>query len=118
MKDAQGHGSNTRGGSSATDALAKQVAFTKAAGASMTPAQKAWLVHAEGRLAAAGQGEPRVGGPGMKGAAMGSKSSDYWAAKSLAGDHPKSAPVATHAAFLGVPESSIVRTPGWQNFGK
>ena len=110
-KDAGGHGSEARGGGSggalSRDDLAKQVAFTKAAGENMTEHQKAWLMSAQDRLNY-GKGEPRVGGPGMKGAAMGSDASNYWAAKSLASG-PKSAPVATHPAMTSRPMSADTR---------
>jgi hypothetical protein len=124
MKDAKGHGSEARGGSGALsrDDLAKQVAFVKAAGKAATPAQEAWLLHAQDRLNY-GRGEPRVGGPGMKGAAMGSVASGYWSAKSLAnigGGQPvasnahaaatlasgtKSAPVDVHPAQSSSPKA-------------
>src|ERR1035437_3574905 len=140
MKDAKGHGSESHGGSGALSRgdLAKQVAFTKAAGKDMTEAQKSWLLSAEDRLNY-GKGEPRVGGPGMKGAAMGSVASRYWSAKSLGNisggqpvasnahaaatlaSGPKSAPVDTHPA-MGTPsreaqlEYGKTRDPNRQAF--
>jgi hypothetical protein len=116
MKDAKGHGSEARGGSGALsrDDLAKQVAFVKAAGKAATPAQEAWLLHAQDRLNY-GRGEPRVGGPGMKGAAMGSVASNYWSAKSLAnigGGQPVASNAHAAATLASGPKSDSVPVHG------
>ncbi len=124
MKDAKGHGSDGRGGSGnpadahqhaiARDTVKNPMKGSFLGGPNAAQAEdilRNKFGYTDAKIAALkNMNEPRVGGPGMKGAAVGSKSSDYWSAKSLSDGEaaatlasgPKSAPVETHPAMATV----------------
>ncbi len=99
-KDSKGHGSNARGGMSVPDQHQHRIAVDTVKnpmkgflGGPNAAQAEAILRNKYGYNDAAINriknwvNEPKIGGPGMKGSPVGSKSSEYWSAKSLATFH-------------------------------